>query len=75
MKGEEKSRVQKQCFYGPDGKVQKQQLSAPPPEATPDGVKGKIAAKKKAEITADHEAGRRRWCSRTCRQIRSESRP
>ena len=52
MKGEEKSRIQKQCFYGPDGKVQKQQLSAPPPEAMPDGVKGKIAAKKKAEITA-----------------------
>ena len=52
MKGEEKSRIQKQCFYGPDGKVQKQQLNAPPPEAMPDGVKGKIAAKKKAEITA-----------------------
>ena len=30
MKGEEKSRTQKQCFYGPDGKVQKQALSAPP---------------------------------------------
>jgi hypothetical protein len=28
MKGEEKSRVQKQCSYGRDGKVQKQQLSA-----------------------------------------------
>ena len=52
MKGEEKSRIQKQCFYGPDGKVQKQQLSAPPPEAMPDGMKGKIAAKKKAEISA-----------------------
>ena len=32
LKGEEKSRIQKQCFYGPDGKVQKQQLTAPPPE-------------------------------------------
>ncbi len=31
MKGEEKSRIQKQGFYGPDGKIQKQQLSAPPP--------------------------------------------
>jgi hypothetical protein len=52
MKGEEKSRIQKQCFYGPDGKVQKQQLTAPPPEqAAPGGVKGKIAAKKKEEIT------------------------
>ena len=53
MKGEEKSRIQKQCFYGPDGKVQKQQLTAPPPEqAAPGGVKGKIVAKKKEEISA-----------------------
>jgi hypothetical protein len=53
MKGEEKSRIQKQCFYGPDGKVQKQQLSAPPePAEAPGGMKGKIAEKKKAEITA-----------------------
>ena len=53
MKGEEKSRIQKQCFYGPDGKVQKQQLTAPPPqEEAPGGLKGKIAAKKKEEISA-----------------------
>ena len=53
MKGEEKSRVQKQCFYGPDGKIQKQQLSAPPPqEPAPGGLKGKAIAKKKEEITA-----------------------
>jgi hypothetical protein len=52
MKGEEKSRIQKQCFYGPDGKVQKQQLTAPPQESAPGGMKGKIAAKKKEEITA-----------------------
>jgi len=53
MKGEEKSRIQKQCFYGPDGKVQKQQLTAPPAEEpAPGGVKGKIVAKKKAEISA-----------------------
>jgi hypothetical protein len=52
MKREEKSRVQKQCFYGPDGKIQKQQLTAPPePAEAPGGMKGKIAAKKKAEIT------------------------
>jgi len=51
-KGEEKSRIQKQCFYGPDGKVQKQQLTAPPPEEpAPGGMKGKIVAKKKAEIS------------------------
>ena len=52
MKGEEKSRVQKQCFYGPDGKVQKQQLSAPPQQSAPGGLKGKAVAKKKEEITA-----------------------
>jgi hypothetical protein len=52
LKGEEKSRIQKQCFYGPDGKVQKQQLTAPPPEQdAPGGLKGKIAAKKKEEIS------------------------
>ena len=52
LKGEEKSRIQKQCFYGPDGKVQKQLLSAPAEQAAPGGVKGKIAAKKKEEISA-----------------------
>ena len=52
MKGEEKSRTQKQCFYGPDGKVQKQPLSAPPQQAAAGGVKGKLVEKKKAEITA-----------------------
>jgi hypothetical protein len=51
MKGEEKSRIQKQCFYGPDGKVQKQQISASPQQESPGGLKGKIAAKKKGEIT------------------------
>jgi hypothetical protein len=52
MKGEEKSRIQKQCFYSPDGKVQKQQLNAPPEQSAPGGLKGKAVAKKKEEITA-----------------------
>ena len=53
MKGEEKSRVQKQCSYGPDGKIQKRELSAPPPQdPAPGGLKGKAIAKKKEEITA-----------------------
>jgi hypothetical protein len=51
MKGEEKSRTQKLCFYGPDGKVQKQQLSASPPQQAPSGVKGKVVARKKEEIS------------------------
>jgi hypothetical protein len=53
MKGEEKSLTQKLCFYGPDGKVQKQQLSAPPPpqQQAPGGVKGKVIARKEEEIS------------------------
>jgi hypothetical protein len=51
MKGEEKSRTQKLCFYGPDGKVQKQQISAPAQQQSPGGLKGKAVAKKKEEIT------------------------
>ncbi|HEY2172155.1 MAG TPA: hypothetical protein VGJ30_21220 [Candidatus Angelobacter sp.] len=51
LKGEEKSRVQKQCFYGPDGSVQKQQISAPAPQE-PDGrVRGRIKERKKEELT------------------------
>ena len=51
MKGEEKSRTQKLCFYGPDGKVQKQQISAPAQQQSPGGLKGKAVAKKKEDIT------------------------
>jgi hypothetical protein len=51
MKGEEKSRTQKLCSYGPDGQVQKQQISAPAPQQSPGGLKGKAVAKKKEEIT------------------------
>jgi len=52
LKGEEKSRIQKQCSYGPDGKVQKIQISAPPqPPPSKGRVKGKIVEKKKAEMS------------------------
>ena len=50
LKGEEKSRIQKQCFYGPDGKVQKQQISASQPDM-PGGLRGRIAKRKKEEIS------------------------
>ena len=50
LKGDEKSRVQKQCFYGPDGKVQKQEISATQAQM-PGGLRGKMAAKKKGQIT------------------------
>ena len=49
--GEEKSRVQKRCFYGADGKLQKTPLGEPAAEAKKKGgVRGKVVAKKKAEI-------------------------
>ncbi len=51
VKGDEKSRIQKACQYGPDGKVQKQQISAPPQQSSPGGLKGRIIAKKKGEMT------------------------
>jgi len=51
LKGEDKSTIQKLCFYGPDGKVQKQQITAPAQQESPGGMKGKIAAKKKGEMT------------------------
>ena len=50
MKGEVKSQVQKLCSYGPDGKVQKQQINASPQQATPRGLKGKMVEKKKGEM-------------------------
>jgi hypothetical protein len=52
LKGDEKSRIQKLCSYGPDGKVQKQQITAPPPQQ-PSGrrLKAKVVAKKKEELS------------------------
>jgi hypothetical protein len=51
LKGEEKSRIQKSCYYGADGKVQKQQISAPPQQESKGGLKGRIIEKKKQEMT------------------------
>ena len=51
MNGEEKSRTQQRCYYGADGKIQKIDLD-PPDEPTPGrGLRGRIVAKKKAELT------------------------
>jgi hypothetical protein len=50
MKGEVKSQVLKSCSYGPDGQVQKQEISATQAEM-PGGLRGRAAAKKKGEIT------------------------
>lgn len=50
LKGEVKSRVQKQCFYGPDGRVHKQEVSSGPQQETPGGLRGKVVKKKKGEL-------------------------
>lgn len=53
IKGEEKSSTQKSCYYGADGKVAKIPLpgESTGDSKTPRGLRGKIAEKKKAEIT------------------------
>jgi len=51
LKGDEKSRKQNRCYYGADGGVTKVALTAPPPEKKKRGLRGKIAASKKEELT------------------------
>lgn len=54
MKGEEKSRTQKRCYYGADGKIQKVDVSAPPPPPSgrqPRGIRGAVIENKKEELT------------------------
>jgi hypothetical protein len=51
LKGEEKSRKQERCYYGADGGVQKILLTAPEPEKKRFGLRGRIAERKKEELT------------------------
>src|SRR5271170_4190343 len=51
LKGEEKSRQQKQCYYGADGGLQKVTVDASPPPDKKRGVRGRIIAKKTEELT------------------------
>ncbi len=51
LKGEEKSRKQERCYYGADGQLTKVLLTAPAPEEKKRGLRGKIAEKKKEELT------------------------
>jgi hypothetical protein len=50
FKGEEKSRKEERCYYGADGGVQKVPIEATAAKA-PHGLKGRIAAHKKEELT------------------------
>jgi hypothetical protein len=51
VKGEEKSRTLNRCYRGADGKLQKTPVVTPPPEEKKRGLRGKIIAKKKEEMT------------------------
>lgn len=51
LKGEEKSRQMNRCYHGADGQVQKIPLTATPPAPTKRGLRGRIAAAKKQELT------------------------
>jgi hypothetical protein len=50
LKGEVKNTKIEACRYGPDGKVQKTQLSEPPEQKKKRGLKGKIVEKKVGEM-------------------------
>ena len=51
LKGEEKSRKQQRCYYGADGALQKVLIDASPPPEAKRGLRGRIIANKKAELT------------------------
>src|SRR5580693_3229572 len=52
LNGEEKSNKQQRCYYGADGALQKVLIDASPPPASKPGLRGRIIANKKAELTA-----------------------
>jgi hypothetical protein len=57
LKGEVKSTTVNSCRYGPDGKVQKAQVSEPPPpQEKKRGLKGKAIAKKTGEMKEEMQA-------------------
>ena len=51
LKGEEKSRTEYRCYWGADGKVQKVPVGATPSTDKKRGLRGKIAEKKKGELS------------------------
>jgi hypothetical protein len=51
MDGEQKSVKQNQCYYGVDGKLTKVETGGSTPKETPGGIRGKIIANKKAEMS------------------------
>jgi hypothetical protein len=51
LKGEEKSRQQKRCYYGADGGLQKVTVDASPPPDKKRGIRGRVIARKTEELT------------------------
>lgn len=51
LKGEQKAQIEKRCYYGADGKVEKVMLTQPAPPERKRGLRGIIMEKKKAELT------------------------
>jgi hypothetical protein len=51
LKGEVKSTTVNACQYGPDGKVQKAPIVAPPPQEEKRGLRGRVVEKKTGEMT------------------------
>ncbi len=51
MKGEQKSMKQVSCSYGADGKLQKTPIAASPPPKAKGGLRGKVIASKKEELS------------------------
>ena len=56
FKGEVKNTKIESCRYGPDGKVQKTVVQAPPPAQKKPGLRGKVVEKKKEEMKEELEA-------------------
>ena len=56
LKGEVKNTTVNSCRYGPDGKVQKTTVVAPPPAEKKRGVRGRVIEKKTGEMKAELEA-------------------
>jgi hypothetical protein len=50
LNGEQKSQTVNRCYYGPDGAVQKMQLSTTPPAPKKPGLRGEIQAKEEADL-------------------------
>jgi len=55
-KGEVKNTKVESCRYGPDGKVQKTVIEAPPPPEPKRGLRGKVVEKKTGEMKEELES-------------------